>query len=516
MDARVPAHHDEPERHDGDLMFLDARSIDDGAELEADVCVVGGGAAGITIARELATHRVNVCLLESGGLKPEQATQRLYEGENVGDRYRLETGARGALTQSRLRFFGGTTNHWVGFSRPLDEIDFEEREGIPGSGWPISRSDLESYYRRAHRICELGPYNYDAAASARIARTQHLAPDADVTTSVFRISTPTRFGQAYRKDLERARRVRVVLHANVLGLDASSEARTIERVRVATLQGRRFTVRARRFVLATGGIENARLLLASNDVRPRGIGNDNDLVGRYFADHPGGLAATVAVDAGSRALDFYSIESALKARTIGFISTTDAFVKSSGLLRFGVIVDKPPPGDESELRDGVAKLLQLSGGARDVRLRGLFMTSEVYPNRASRITLSSRRDALGMPRARVDWRFADPIRRSVARSLEAIGRSLARRGLARMLRGPTDDERFWSEEVTGESHHVGTTRMHRSSRRGVVDGGCRVHGTSNLYVAGSSVFPTTGFANPTLTIVALALRLADTLARDRQ
>jgi choline dehydrogenase-like flavoprotein len=503
-------------------MFIDARSIDDGADIDCDVCIVGAGPAGITIARELDAGGARVCLLESGGLKAEEDTQSLYEGESVGGRYKADRiEPRRAVASTRLRFFGGTTNHWGGWSRPLDEIDFEERPAVPGSGWPIDRAELEPYYARAQKVCDLGPARYDAAYWARHTGKQLLPVPRPLVSQVYQVPARIRFAEIHREGLRRSRRVRVILHANAVRLAAAADATRIERVRVATLTGRRFDVSARRFVLAAGGIENARLLLASNDVRPRGIGNERDLVGRYFGDHPHGVAALFVLRPGLD-LGFYGVQRAAGTMVLGAVATAEEFVRSEGLLRFSATffgaprfkapsradVSKPP------LADGIPELLNAIGGGGDPGLiGGLYMRTEMAPNRDSRVSLSTTsRDRLGLARVRVDWRPGPLERRTVDRSLEAIARALGRSGTGRLFSVPAHDESFW-EKVVGGSHHIGTTRMHRDPRGGVVDANCRVHGIANLFVAGSSVFPTTGFANPTLTIVALALRLGRTLRR---
>ncbi|HEU4616718.1 MAG TPA: FAD-dependent oxidoreductase, partial [Gammaproteobacteria bacterium] len=266
-------------------MIIDARGVAEGTRLDADVCIIGAGAAGITLARELAGGPLDVCLLESGGLTPDARTQALYEGKNVGWPYY-------SLDALRLRFFGGTTNHWGGVCRPLDDIDFAARSWVPSSGWPFGKAELDPYYRRAHEVCQLGPYDYDVAAIEDASRQRFHLDAARLETTMCQYSPPTRFGQVYREALERAPNVRTYLYANAVDLVPVESGRALSHVQAATLEGARFTVHARRFVLATGAIENARLLLASNGNRAGGLGNDHDLVGRFFMEHlsfPAGL-----------------------------------------------------------------------------------------------------------------------------------------------------------------------------------------------------------------------------------
>ena len=490
-------------------MVIDARSVSDRSEIECDVCIVGAGPAGITVARELETGGLRTCLLEGGGLKREEPTQALNEGESAGGRYRIGGYAPAhALGISRLRQLGGASNHWAGWCRPFDELDFEERSGVPDSGWPIDRAELMPYYRRAQDVCQLGPFEYSAPRWARSTRTTPLPLTEPLASAIYQISNRPRFAEVYGPGLRRSRSIRLVLHANAIGLGTNRDGSRVERVRVATLTGRRFDVRARRFVLATGGIENSRLLLASNDVRPRGLANDHDVVGRYFADHPHAVVANFAYpdDVG---FDFYTVRKARGATLLGALVTTERFARSERLLRITATFQAPRA--KTPLDAGVLELLRGANGDRARgRMGAMYVRSEMAPDRRNRVTLATQRDPFGFARARVDWRMRDLERRSIERSLEVTARAFGRSLGARVFSATAHDERAWSE-FGGGNHHMGTTRMHRSPRHGVVDADCRVHGVPNLFVAGSSVFPTSGWANPTLTIVALALRLARTL-----
>lgn len=247
-------------------MITDARSLPKNTEIDTDVCVVGAGAAGITLARELSGQSFSVCLLESGGLEFQEDTQSLYAGENVGLPYNL--------ANERLRFFGGTTNHWGGYCRPLDDIDFKVRDWIPNSGWPFDKAHLIPYYERALKICQLGePYTFDVAdwESEETPRLPFIGNR--VVTKLFRLSPPTRFGRVYRNEISRSGNISTYLHANAVEIETDENARTVTRLRVASLEGNSFWVSAKLFILATGGIENPRLLLNSNKRQSVGLGN---------------------------------------------------------------------------------------------------------------------------------------------------------------------------------------------------------------------------------------------------
>ena len=263
-------------------MLIDLADIGDGARLQADLCIIGAGAAGITLARGLAGHGLDICLLESGGFDHDPVTQSLGVGANIGMPYY-------DLHDSRLRFFGGTTSIWGGRCAPLDELDFEKRDWVPYSGWPISRSDLAEGYRAAHRDLEIGPFEYgDALWKTPGTGPPPFDPQRFVTAFWRFDELRERFSASRARDILDNPRVRVLIHANAVHLQARDNAAAIDHVLIAGLGGREARVSAPAYVLACGGIENARLLLQSRDVESCGIGNRHDQVGRYFMEHPHG------------------------------------------------------------------------------------------------------------------------------------------------------------------------------------------------------------------------------------
>ena len=263
-------------------MFVDFRSPEAPQDIHCDLCIIGAGAAGITLAYALADTGIQVCLLESGGLENAEDIQALYDGDSVGL-------ANASPIGCRLRYFGGTTNHWEGWCAPLRDIDFEPRSWVPNSGWPIRKTDLDPYYERAQEICQIGSFDFKTDASHHF---PEFAPDKAVTRH-FQFSPPTRFGTVYRERLDRAANVQVLLYANTIGLETDASATEVRSVRLQTLQGRSGSVRARIFVLACGGMENARLLLLSNQVEPTGMGNSSGLVGQYFMQHIEGVVGRI-------------------------------------------------------------------------------------------------------------------------------------------------------------------------------------------------------------------------------
>ncbi len=294
-------------------MFIDTRQVNDGRALVVTVCIIGGGVAGLTIARELEAHGIDTCVLESGGFEPDDATRDLCRGDATGMAYEFADGCR-------ARFLGGSSNCWGGWSRPLDPWDFERRDWVPHSGWPFGLAHLMPYYERAHSVLRLGPLNFDPgfweqSIGRRDVRRIPMA-SGRVRDTVSQFSPPVRFGRHYRKELQRASHVRLFLHANVTALLSDRACTRISQARVQTLEGKSMTVAARVFILATGGIENARLLLASNQQMACGIGNRHDLVGRYFMDHPRMQAGRVRFAPGWTRNKLYDIKYNYQSRAV--------------------------------------------------------------------------------------------------------------------------------------------------------------------------------------------------------
>jgi choline dehydrogenase-like flavoprotein len=533
-------------------MFIDARSVMAGALIEADLCIVGAGAAGITIAHEFIGSAVKICVLESGDLDFNWQTQSLYEGANVGLRYF-------DLDICQIRYFGGNTNAWGGWCRPLDAVDFSQRPWVANSGWPFAAAELRSYYRQAHALCQIASDDYDAeraVAEVGDERGRLLPFDPrQLEASIYRFSTPTRFGQVYREALRQAANVRCYLNANVLKIKTSDDARLATELAVGTLSGTRFSVTAKHFVLAAGGIENTRLLLLSNDVVAGGLGNQHDLLGRFFMEHPHTKRRLIArprkMPSALYGLTFrdrglsarLSLPVALQEREellnySGNIHPVYYGHNTPGWLAFRKLVLSIDPGRQSDPyvrfppygrrglslaevfdiarqfdRVTLAAFLQYFQPDRFISGFVLESKSEQAPNPESRVTLDQPRDAFGLNRVKLDWRMLPIDRRTVVRAEEIIGEELQRLGIGTLA--PLDPAEIdgWPANLEGGWHQIGTTRADADPKRGVVDADGKMHGMANLFVAGSSVFPTAGAAPPTLTIVALALRLADHLRR---
>jgi choline dehydrogenase-like flavoprotein len=522
-------------------MFLDARSLSSGTVIESEVCIVGAGAAGITLARELIGAGFRVALLESGSFDFDPDTQALYAGSDIGDPF-LD------LTVCRLRFFGGTTNHWGGWCLPLDPVDFKVRPGLPYSGWPFDLSYLVPWYRRAQPVCQLGPFDYDLASWGV---KQATIPDPfrgpNFEVRMLQESPPTRFGTVYRNELQQAANVTVYLNANALYFAANDEGTEISHLPVRTLSGVDLTFKSKYYVLAAGGIENARLLLLSGRTVAAGIGQSRDKVGRFLMVHLVYSAGVIVPTDPFVDLDFLTGRDGIHHMVDGvdrkfvtyFALAEDAMQRQSlPGARFGWqykfapiaaavdaakrLVDRKD--DRAHAMNDLAIVFRNLDGLAEQSARRVVLheglpveqlefgfSSEQFPNPDSRVELAAELDPLGLPSVAVNWRVTADDKRSAYATSRLLGAELGRAGFGRMQSNLIDDDRTWPPDFYGDAHHTGSTRMHRDPSLGVVDENCRVHGVANLHVAGSSVFPTAGSANPTLTIVALALRLADHL-----
>ncbi|HTO40042.1 MAG TPA: GMC family oxidoreductase [Rhizomicrobium sp.] len=489
--------------------FIDARSVSPGTALGADILLIGGGPAGISLALALKDSGHKVILLESGGMEFEAATQALYEGPETGTPYL-------PLNASRMRFFGGSTNHWGGWCRPLDRIDFEARDWLAHSGWPFGRAALEPYYPRAQELVEAGPFLYDDAPKKFPVSTLAMGAGG-LETVWFQFSKmrgsvlPTHFGERYAEDLKQISNVQVYTHANVTGLRLTPDAKRVHRVEVATLSGVSFSVSPKLVVLGAGAVENARLMLASNDVVATGVGNGNDLVGRYFSDHPiPGNNATLVSFGGKLSPFFLGTQSAAGARIRAAFAPTDSFRRAKKVLGALITVDGGAKLDALGQAAVETVADSLGVDARKAHAYTIGCGFEPAPDPERRITLTGERDGLGMPRVTLHNTISDADFVRYRTTLEEWGRQLQASG-AGMLRIHHATQAEWLEGLDWANHHMGTTRMHDDPKRGVVDANGRVHGMGNLFVAGSGCFPTFGASNPTMNLVALTLRLADHL-----
>lgn len=522
----------------------DLRSFPDGEVIEGDICIVGSGPAGATIARELAGSGLRVILVESGGAKSQPLTDALSETENIG-RARWPD-----QSLFRPRIVGGASHLWTGRCAPFDYIDYETRPWVPHSGWPFGPDELGRYLDRSTAHLGLGVgQGYTGSGFWLIARRRPPkcpVDDASLLPFFWQYSQDAqnrfdsmRFG---RRMLLQQSDIRVVTNATVLHVNTNSTASVVESIEVGHLDGGRWTIKAPSIVLCAGGIENARLLLASNRVAAAGLGNDRDLVGRYLMDHPRGSVASFDLRDYRELRQHFGLHNVRNAagthlfcqglRLSPVVQRRESLLNCAVWLTEMITPDDPWSALQRFLRgkaalrkDGLAIMANLGLFTRGMhrhlvrrqglprKIEGLRLSCivEQRPDRDSRVSLAQRTDGFDMPLSRVDWRVSEQEQQTVRRTAELVTAGLSRLNINPVLDDWVRDGAGFPPSFQDVAHPIGTTRIATDPANGVVDEDCQVHGVRGLYVAGSSVFPTGGHVNPTQMIVALAVRLADTL-----
>ena len=480
----------------------------DGRTFEADVCVVGAGAAGLTLATELADRGVSVLLVESGGLKFDERSHRLLEVEQS------SSTPDGLVGTTRERFFGGTTNHWGGVCRTLDPFEFEERPWINESGWPITRSDLQPYYEDAAELLnfsEVDP-SYDSQSLGVDELPRLISKDSDFEIHVNRRAPRgrLRMGRWRVKEVRASQQIQCVLNATVSEIDSDRAGERVVSLQACSYNGAKMVFKARDYVLCTGAIENARLLLLSDKTVPGGLGNRYDLVGRYFMDHvANGVGRYLPIDSlGSTTQE----EELSKSNWVLWATSPEARreMELLGFVAFFInATGQEPLENEHAIRNLVGSKAVPSLEEPNIQRRAVLTNWEQSPNPDSRIVLSSTRDDLGIRKARMEWNIFPEDAVKAQRSAELLSLEMARSGHGRVRLGDLTQPPI----TVGGGHQIGTTRMSDDPKSGVTDKHGRVHSVENLFVGGSSLFPTSGWQHPTFTIVALALRQAEYLSQ---
>ena len=505
--------------------------------IRTDVAIIGAGAAGLTAARSLIDGGRQVTLLESGGLDYSRDTADLNIGENIGQQYY-------DLDEARLRFFGGTTAIWGGRCAELDPIDFERRDWVAHSGWPITWDEIQPWYGKARRLLGV---DADRISASWLERADLPALEVDHWSFDSQFD---RFAYRNHKDLVAHPRMTLILHATVRELVSSEDGRRVDRLEVVSPTNQRLTVEANVVILAAGGLENPRILLASNRLQPAGLGNQHDLVGRFFMEHPHARGGRVVNAPVWKLLDAFRQRTAGNLRTATLLKLRPEVQRERHLLNSAITLAARPRahGFETALkrvylharhsvdptragrflwqmyrRSGraltkltgpVAPWMNVKRGRTDLTI---VVRAEQAPNFDSRVLLSNETDAVGMPRIKLDWRLQEVDVRTISKFVDCLENSFASARLgsvekAEWLKSQSsnwESDPLISSHPLGGYHHMGTTRMSADPRQGVTDKWGKVHDVDNLYICGSSLFPTSGWANPTLTILALALRTSD-------
>jgi choline dehydrogenase-like flavoprotein len=549
-------------------VFIDGRQIASGSTLETDVCIVGGGPAGIAIARELSGTSISVILVESGGWRPNKLTQNLNAAELASD------SRHPPPEMYRERRFGGSSTIWGGRCVPLIRSDFEPRSHVANSGWPISYDEMIPYYSRALTYCEAGEFAFEPSCLKASGPIIDGLASTKITVGLERFSPPTDFGRRFKSDLIGSPVHRILLESTCIRLANSDSGRSVEAVECSTISGNNFRICAKYVVVAAGGLESVRLLAASNDGVSTGLANSSGVLGRYYMSHLEGTLGRLQVDPGRGvAWNFARTRDGIYVKH--HIRLSDEVQRRYELRNMIFRLHHANPMDPQHgdpvlslmyiakrfilpeyrrkitavelesldrLQKGSALLVQHVSNIAENPLRLIgFLSSWLYRRHAcyrripyvalhskhgaypldynaeqtplydSRISLAHDKDRFGVPKLRIDWRVCPEDMASIAASYRQMHNILAGTNVAAVIyNDDTLNERV-KEAVAIGGHHIGTARMSDDPKRGVVNPQCRTHDVENLYLAGSAVFPTSGSANPTLTIVALAIRIADRL-----
>ena len=556
-------------------MIIDAAKAALPDRIEADIVIIGSGPVGITLALELAGAGQAVVLLEAGGQRFSRASQAIYRAEAV------SPVAHGPVDMFRRRGVGGSSTVWGGRCIPFDPIDFEHRPWMRHARWPISYGDVARYYPRALAYAQAGALAF-AAGVALPGEPAELAPGVAsrdvVLDRIERFSHPTDFGRWYDARLRAQPHLRLYYNAPVEQILTADDGARAAGVR-ARIAGRSLVFAAPRVVVACGGLETARLLLASDEARACGLGNERDLVGRFYQCHLEGEIGAIAFtrDVDRTRIDYQRAPDGTYCRRYLWLSPEaqrrDAL---AGLVLRPAHANIVDPGHRNpvlsamylvksfivaeyarkmtsleavaraeyaggagayyaaHLRNVVAGAPRLTGfGLHWLRRRilaqrklpsvvlidrratyPLDVNAEQEPNPESRVRLGGERDALGMRRLIVDWRTTEADHHRLAEGMRVIQRAVARSGTVRIDLGE-DLDVLAARRVPVGGHHIGTARMASDPSAGVCDANAELFGTRGVFLAGATVFPTSGFANPTLVMLALALRLAEYLRQNR-
>jgi choline dehydrogenase-like flavoprotein len=573
-------------------------TFDPGALFEADLVIVGGGPAGLTIAREFVATSTRVLILESGLLHETPDHAALAELESIGEpktkaqrqsRNTLHGASSSIWSQElqpygvRSRALGGSSHVWKGKSAAFDQIDFTKRSWVPDSGWPIERETLDSYLNRAADVLNLGPNTYDDGLwdLIGISRPEPSLGGEGLRSFFWQFARSRldqldimRFGREFA--VLKADNIRVLLNATVTQIDLTADGSSFKSLEMSTIHGARYKVNAKSAVIAASAIENARLLLSSNAVQPQGIGNTHGLVGRFLMDHAvarvatfhpkdmmdvvrrfgfygvrhgrrmhmymHGLALTPEIQMREQLLNsaiyfmperspddpLDALKRLLRRESPHPFQDVSSVISGAGLLAKGLGMtvlssNATPESLKKLIIDAAIKYIpnfvveefQNRGLPHKLTALSIEAISEQRPDRDSRVTLADRFDRLGVPLARVDWRINLDERRTIVRIAHIARDAFERAGLPKPFLEPwVAEQRTEDGIIVDFAHTLGTTRMSDQPQSGVVDTDCQVHGVRGLYIAGGSVFPTSGHANPTLMILALAIRLADKIKSD--
>ncbi len=460
---------------------------------EYDICIAGSGPAGITLALKLANSKMKVLLVEGGALSYTEESQSLY---NCGS-----TGLEAWPNQMRLRYFGGTSNHWAGRCRPFNEIDFinKDHNGIPG--WPIRYSDIEPYLAEAMEIVDLPGEGFIADGDYSLGKR--------FVSDAYAQSPPTRFGEKYLDLFSRSENITVALNANVKSLEFDSNSNQVSSLTAVNYLEGNYKLFAGIFIIAMGGIENARFLLNQADEFEHVLENPTEMLGQCFMEH-------LNVKLGE-----YIVEDSDDVDSFQFYTTSGMqtdFNIGGGNASFNVLSDIKSYGRTARIKTffktiacdlGIEEKVNFIADFDCPGTGAITTLIEQSPGKHSYIKLIDERDKLGLRNCQLNWELSKGDLNTIRTIAIELAKSFADTGLGLVKLEDYILDESYEIPVSQHAHHMGTTRMADSSKFGVVDRNCKVFGTENLYIAGSSIFSTGGACNPTMPIIQFALRLAD-------
>lgn len=507
-------------------------------EVGYDLCIVGSGAASLAMISELLDTNMKVAILEAGGEDITDKNQEIYETINNIHPF------PGSM-DGRFRVFGGSTTRWGAQSLPLEKIDFVERDWVNNSGWPIRFDEVANYYPKVDRFLKLFPVQYSTAIST-LNKNDQIKASSKISLKFSKWSATPNIRESLRAQIISSKNVTLFQNANVVNINLSKPGNNVTSLTCSNFEGKKVYFSAKKYILACGGIENARLLLSSNDENLKGIGNDQDLVGRYLQDHPNAYIATLYPNS-NKAQKYFNYFYIRGTRFLPRFVFSEEFQRENLILNSSAYFSFVTKDDDlsAKIKELYRKYRRGKLAAQDSKIffsllknipellkisyqyfiKGrvytpnavleLNLMTEAAPIAENRIVLSDDLDALGMPKAVISWQKDKLLQRTFMKCSEYLKAYFASLDFGFLEVNKWINEENWFDYIKDAKHHIGTTRMGNTEQEGVVDVNCKVFNVTNLYIAGSSVFPTSGHSNPTTTIIALAFRLVDYLKSNK-
>ena len=484
-------------------MFISIEEVENNSTLNSDVCIIGGGPAGITLAKEL--EKFNVILIEGGELEFSEKSQNLYKGSIAGNpKYRPD------LDICRLRYWGGTSNHWGGWCAPLSKFDFERKDYNPGGEWPISyEKDYLPYLDEACNYCDIEKFNNQFE--------KEIDNSSKLLKSYWHFSKPTLFGEKFFTDFKKNQNLKIIYGANFYKFtETNGEVKTSSFISYD--KNKIIKLSSKIFILCCGGMENARILLSQKLLYENNSLKAHNMIGKSFQEH-------IAVGRIAEIIPFNQIDKSMfnfvkKSYLIKNYKNYDDLFKLTSNYRQKNKLKKQirfslKPSHLLKQNTLNTSFLFEEHIKNDVKTIDLTPLTEQSVNKLSRISLDKDTDELGMRKIKFNWNLTTLDKSSIFKNLKLFGEEMARLGYGRLKMNKIYSEFIdgWGSNTGGGAHHMCTTKMSDNIKKGVVDSNCKLFKTSNFFIAGSSVFPSGGSVNPTLSIVALSIRLSKHLKK---